>query len=199
MLFAWQRGPALLSRVRLLHWQRQCCAFSEAPGTVAYEEQRLTLDPEPAGGSDEILHLASTHFPVGRTPGPMARLLRGTRGSFTVFLHARSAGGARRLVVVTVLGRTIDPQVFHSPGGALCVAHVYSLASFRQDVTTRSTRHFALYPLPLTPLGKLKLYAAQPDASDESHFTIDYETHERRGTIDGWLMPDDTVKLELRH
>ena len=156
------------------------------------------LDPTPVGGSDGILHRAAAHFPVGRTPAPLARLLPGRRGSFIVFLHARRAGGARRLVVVTVLGRTIDPQVFHSPGGALCVADVYSLASFRQEVTIRSTRHFALYPLPLTPLGKLKFDTGQPDASDESHFTIAYETHERRGTIDGWLMPDDTVKLRLR-
>jgi hypothetical protein len=128
----------------------------------------------------------------------MVRVLPGTAGSKTLFLHARRANGARRVVVVTVLGRTIDPRVFHSPGASLCNASVYSMASIRADPTLKSSRHFALYPLPLTPLGKLKLYAGQADPADESHFTIDFETQGVRGTIDGWLLPDDTVILQIR-
>lgn len=42
------------------------------------------------------------------------------------------------------------------------------------------------------------LFAGQPDAQDESHFTMSYECDRQRGTIDGWLMNDDTVKLEVR-
>ena len=42
------------------------------------------------------------------------------------------------------------------------------------------------------------LNAGQPDPSDGSHFTIRYESNGQSGLIDGWLMPDDTVKLEPR-
>jgi hypothetical protein len=72
------------------------------------------------------------------------------------------------------------------------------MASFKRDAECKSSRHVPLEPLPRTPLGKLKFWAGQPDPTDESHFTIDFETHKRRGTIDGWLMPDDTLKLQLR-
>ena len=44
----------------------------------------------------------------------------------------------------------------------------------------------------------LTLYAGEPDANDESHFTVGYATSRGRGTIDGWLLSDDTVKLEVR-
>jgi hypothetical protein len=43
-----------------------------------------------------------------------------------------------------------------------------------------------------------KLFGGQPDPNDESHFTIAYESNGEKGTIDGWLMNDDTVKLEVR-
>lgn len=199
--FAWCNGPLLLTRARLLHLQSQCARFSDPAATVAYEEQPVELSPASAPTSSSSSDLFSRVAPavlVGRTPPAMVRLIPGTGGSLTLFLHARRAGGPRRLVVVTVLGRTIDPQIFHSPGGSLCNASVYSVASLRRDVALLSSRHFTLYPLPLTPLGKLKFYAGQPNPDHESHFTIDYETHERRGTIDGWLLPDDTVRLQLR-
>ena len=200
--YAWRNAPLLLTRARLLHLQNQCSRFSEPAGTVAYEEQPTLLEPRAAATSSspssDILYRLASHAPVGRAPPQLVRLIPGTDGSLTLFLHARRAGGPRRLVVVTVLGRTIDPQIFHSPGGSLCVASVYSVASLRRDVVQLSSRHFALYPLPLAPLGNLKFYAGQPNPDHESHFTIDYETHERRGTIDGWLLPDDTVRLQLR-
>jgi hypothetical protein len=43
-----------------------------------------------------------------------------------------------------------------------------------------------------------KLFAGQPDAADQSHFTIAYESRGRKGTIDGWLANDDSIKLEVR-
>lgn len=58
---------------------------------------------------------------------------------------------------------------------------------------TLETEYFAR-----VPVGTLKFFAGQPDPSDESHFTIDYETPAGRGTIDAWLLPDDTVKFQIR-
>jgi hypothetical protein len=48
------------------------------------------------------------------------------------------------------------------------------------------------------PIGSLRFFAGQPEPDDESHFTIRYETTEGSGTIDGWLMPDDSVKFQIR-
>jgi hypothetical protein len=38
----------------------------------------------------------------------------------------------------------------------------------------------------------------QPDPTDASHFTIACQRHGESKIIDGWMMPDDTIKLELR-
>ena len=50
----------------------------------------------------------------------------------------------------------------------------------------------------LTKQNRMRLYAGQPDPADASHFTIKYEIDHVPGTIDGWLQPDDTVKLQVR-
>ena len=44
----------------------------------------------------------------------------------------------------------------------------------------------------------LKLFSGQPDPADESHFTIDAKLGAAARVIDGWLMSDDHVKLQLR-
>jgi hypothetical protein len=44
----------------------------------------------------------------------------------------------------------------------------------------------------------LRIFAGQPDPADESHFTIRCEIDGKSLTVDGWLMPEDTVKLEPR-
>jgi len=46
----------------------------------------------------------------------------------------------------------------------------------------------------------LRIWAGQADAGDESHFTIAYEIHGVRGTLDGWLKDaaDGDVRVEFR-
>jgi thiamine biosynthesis protein ThiS len=49
------------------------------------------------------------------------------------------------------------------------------------------------------PFGhSFRLFGGRADPKDPSHFTIEYEVSGERGTIDGWLMPSDTVKLHFR-
>jgi len=43
-----------------------------------------------------------------------------------------------------------------------------------------------------------RIFAGQPDPADSRHFTIRYELDGKSNTIDGWLMPDDTVQLQPR-
>jgi len=44
----------------------------------------------------------------------------------------------------------------------------------------------------------LRFYAGQHDPADTSRFTVGYEMGGQAGTIDGWLMDNDTVKLQVR-
>lgn len=45
---------------------------------------------------------------------------------------------------------------------------------------------------------RLRVFAGQPDPSDESHFTIAYDLDGQPGVIDGWLNSDGSIKLEPR-
>lgn len=47
----------------------------------------------------------------------------------------------------------------------------------------------------IRPAGFFRFYAAQLDPTDPSHFTIDYALDGQRGTIDGYLKPDDQLDL----
>jgi len=43
---------------------------------------------------------------------------------------------------------------------------------------------------------QLRVYAAQPDPADASHFTMAYDLDGKPGVIDGWLKPDGSVVLK---
>jgi hypothetical protein len=43
-----------------------------------------------------------------------------------------------------------------------------------------------------------KIYSGQPDPSDPSHFTAHCERGGVSYAIDGWLLPDDTVQMQMR-
>jgi len=44
----------------------------------------------------------------------------------------------------------------------------------------------------------LTLLAGQVDQADPSHFVIPYITGSGRGTIDGWLQKDNSLKIGVR-
>jgi hypothetical protein len=49
------------------------------------------------------------------------------------------------------------------------------------------------------PFGRtFLLLGGQANPQDATHFTIDYEADGTPGTIDGWLLPGDIVKLKFR-
>jgi hypothetical protein len=49
-----------------------------------------------------------------------------------------------------------------------------------------------------SPRGLFRIYAGRVDPTDPSHFTIDYELDDQRGTIDGRMREDDQVELRPR-
>jgi len=45
---------------------------------------------------------------------------------------------------------------------------------------------------------RVRVFAGQTDAADESHFTMGYDIDGYAGTIDGWLDQYDSVRLQVR-
>ena len=62
-------------------------------------------------------------------------------------------------------------------------------------VWKRGSADFEHGQVEYTPRGLFCIYAGRPDPADPSHFTIDYELDDQRGTIDGWLQADQRVEL----
>jgi len=115
-------------------------------------------------------------------------------------LHERtSPAGHRRLVCVDYAPgtTTFQPAFIGGYNYDACVAppatwtkplvaveHGYEL-----DVPSGYPRH--------PPL--VRVYAGQPDANDQSHFTIRYQMWGQEDVLDGWLGDDDEVRLVPRH
>ncbi len=111
----------------------------------------------------------------------------------TVFLHGRRVkNGSERLVAVDLVGVQRDA------------------VSIRAELALRSLAGGSVMTLPRQCFdgvgsvqlpagdGPLRILSGQPDASDTSHFTIQYTVGKNAGTIDGWLKDDDSVLLEPR-
>ena len=208
VLLRWGFVPLQL-KAKLLHSQSQCLAFAPAPGTVAYTEDAATIARLTGGALSGTGWATMTHNgkPIAYSLAPEAlRRVEQTpgvdlpQGTGPVFLHGRRAsGGAERLVVVkTDVMRTYR---VHGNKDVLGMDHLLNASVMRPATLTSSpsvTRTFWNPAAPAPAWGELTLFAGQPDPNDASHFTIDYLTPSGRGTIDGWLQADDTVKLAVR-
>ncbi len=145
-----------------------------------------------------------------------------------LFLHELSApSGVRRIVVVRFLPWVLEekaPEGWAAGMSAGLVAHVFepggwlgrprhlgsSLAplllpqtlpqgatSYRGEIAPMLGGR--LDPYRLVRQGKLRWYAGQPDITDPSHFTLDFESGGIRGTVDGYLSADgSSVHLHVR-
>ena len=126
---------------------------------------------------------------------PTAQPRWGQVGS-TVFLHRlRAAGQSWRLLSVA-LQRSVafDPDngqsMWLEP-----VVQIPATLSLGSRLETLSEYGRAALKIPTT--APFRLYAGQPDPNDESHFTICYEHSGMKDAIDGFILSNDSVKLEL--
>jgi hypothetical protein len=107
---------------------------------------------------------------------------------FPLFIHQRIArNGISRLIVVEEVA---------VPGGFTTrlrlTAVTYRTASLSLGSRMQSGAWANL------DHGPASFHGGRIDPNDDSHFTIGYETDRGDGTIDGWLMNDGSVKLEVR-
>ena len=212
VLFRWAYVPLHL-KVGFLYHQSRCMAFAPAADTIAYSEDSATVKRLTAGAPSGPGWATLT---VGRTPiafylmPPSLRRVEQTpgvdipQGPGPVFLHRRRAeGGTDRLVVVKVdMARTW--QLHSVSGFAPPADHLFDVTVVRPATLlsgpsfTRTLWDPAKTGEGRDPrIGRLTLYAGQPDPADASRFTIGYQTPDGRGTIKGRLLPDDTVKLRI--
>jgi len=122
---------------------------------------------------------------------PASKILGLTSSPLPVFTHELVAqNGALRLVVVYGLPRMAGWTGFSAEFEV--TARVYAPAQLAAGSRMRliSSASFAHRPF--------SFHSGRLDQTDRSHFTIAYETDRGSGTIDGWLMNDDTIKLEVR-
>jgi hypothetical protein len=204
-LLVWGYVP-VRDKFTFLHHQSRCMAFDLPAATVAYTEDpaavaRLTGGAASGGGWATALYNGKS-VAYYLAPRSLVYLEQSgacpiPQGTGPVFLHARrSRSGPQRLVVVkTDVMRNYRLVRSDIPDHLLDVSVVWPATTSSRANLTRS-----LWQPPggSPDFGTLTLYAGRPDSADESHFTIDYQTPDGRGTIDGWLQPDDTVKLQVR-
>ena len=175
-------GPGWLRHAADLLDQRRCMNYTAPPDQVVYDTPRDVQG---------VRRSLKTSF----APSSWKRFAR-NRGAAVVFLHGRtSPSGNRRLVCVEA-----DPKsVLHYAGSA----SVMPTWSFRVLVPGTLSKGPAdvpgtVYKEPFFLISAERVYAAQPDPSDPSHFTITYEHHGERKTVDAWLQDDDTLKFRHR-
>lgn len=214
---AWRYTSSLLSSVESWYWQKRCLAFNAAPDIVAYWRSAETKPSEHA--SEGFLDSKSPLIPYspllcgfgtgnastkptrlvgGLVPKPYAMFLRAESLSIVgtetavVFCHERSsASGHRRLVVV-------EYNVDNADVGSMIVDEMKPIIYCRDGSFLSQESYWSSFTAEVFP-GPSRIYAGQPDASDNSHLTIAFDWADGvNGTIDGWLQDDDSLTLKIR-
>ena len=107
-------------------------------------------------------------------------------GGPIVFLHGRkSSGGLVRLVVVSIME---DAEV-------LCIDEFVPISADQRDAY--QTRQSDVV-VRRWPRQRMTILAGQVDPRDSSHFTIGYRLDDQPGTLEGWLMDDGSVRMQVR-
>ena len=212
---AWKAGPPALRHTELLYWQRQAMRYSPPANEVIY----YGLNPNSLPNVIAALQRPERKYRaqyMGDSVNDFYQVAEawqrfyylysppGRRLGATAFLHERRTPlGARRLVAVEVVpdfSTSGRPWAFHEfLDFSVSVVRPGTLASSPTELPNSTS---------IVDLGAfsdfsksgidLKIYAGQIDPEDASHFTINYWFQGNTGTIDGWLLDDDIVKLERR-
>jgi hypothetical protein len=118
-------------------------------------------------------------YPDGDTAGKW-----GISPAGIAFLHERTAPGGAPAIVRVQVGMISTAKPVLNP---LVIRDVHGLGVAPRELG-----------ILLDPADDFRVFAGQPDGADASHFTIGYEINGKRGMIDGWLLPDDQIKLTPR-
>ncbi len=189
-------GPTAIRRFQVLSVQRRAMNYLPAADHVVYE-----TNPDRAGllmrNRGDYFALSSSGVPViefAATWRDFYRLAQppGRKPAAVLFLHERrSPMGQRRLVAVDTLGSDSDgPLVFRAavfrPGDAFAPPGILATCNWTQPLNDRAAGRI------------VRIYAGQCDPGDDTHFSITWQTSSGNETVDGWLLNDEQVAMELR-
>jgi hypothetical protein len=203
-LLMWGFVP-VRDKFTFLHHQSRCMAFNVPADTVAYTEDAAIIACLTGGatsGRGWATHTANGTLAAYYLAPPSLTYLEqsGTcaiQGTGLAFLHSRRAASRpERLVVVKTDMMRNFRALRNDISDHLLDVSVVRPAAIRSGANV--TRQLWEPQGGSPAFGALTIFAGSPDPGDESHFTIDYQTPAGRGTIDGWLQVDDTVKLAVR-
>ena len=90
-------------------------------------------------------------------------------------------------------GKTVTPLVADA---GLLLIHPAAGAAANQKLTWTPPTADGPEQIRLGGPGQFRFYAGQLDPADPTHFTVDYDADDVRGTIHGRVAPDGTVRLE---
>lgn len=122
-------------------------------------------------------------------PSCWSRFKPTTSPTAVVFLHGRtSPSGDRRILSIEADQRTIPP-IFDTLRWHFRIVVPDSL---------RGPTDTGFVPDDPLSIAADRIYAGQPDPSDPSHFTFDYEYAGHRRRVDGWLQDGDKLRLQVR-
>jgi hypothetical protein len=195
MLLTW----ATARRAFMLHHQKSAMNFVAPPDAVAFTNDPAESAKLLASGTDYVPGIGARGAAM-LSIAPLRRLseIEDEQYAFGyAFAHARRAeGGSNRLVKVCLpfvhAGGT--PTLYLEPRLRPIFTMLGSNEGLRSmDLTGRDALRVRLHPA-----DRFRLFAGRPDPVDEAHFTFRYELNDEPGTIDGYLMPDDSVKIEPR-
>lgn len=165
-------------RLALMHKQAVLEVHSWPPGYVVYADR----GPWSSGAAQWTTH-------IERIPS-WNDICNTTPGDAVCFVHRLQApGNAPRIVgVECVLPRSTADLVLSAkviqPGNLRHIPFVW-----RENY----------YDIRLTgPDHGVTIFGGRADPTNARHFTIEYQFGGKKHTIDGWLEPDDSVKLEPR-
>jgi hypothetical protein len=180
VLYSW--SPVIIRHYRLIYWQGKCLNATAAPNQIVFQS------PYPGA-------LTSTRsvFPAWNQFLPTFSPIFRASADGTLFLHRlRRPDKTERLVGIDLLmHRSTDTFGFDAEPSIFSTGGMFTSPSYLKnnnllpliDVNNKST---------------LRIYAAQPDDADDSHFTFIIEADKKKYTYDGYLNSDDSILIQAR-
>ncbi len=195
-------APNIVKYVTLLQYQRRCLTYAPPPTQVVLETdpteaKKLLVDPR------YVRDLGSMN--AWFVPPQWLAFHTSVGGGFftsgTAFLHERTTPqGVRCLVAIDVNLIPLPPllNVKASRAASLEARIIRPGTAFHGPRFGGSVTLGDGVRIRFDSDERLTMFAGQPDPIDPSHFTIHYDLGGLRHTLDGWLVDDETVKIELR-
>ena len=171
LVVAFYTAPPLWRWARLWYWQRQCMNYS-AP------LNQIVFDDDPKAPVRRAVHCFTELDRLGHlSSGPTDTV---------IFLHSTTNHDSRCLVMARVAGRS---------GSEIFIDHW--LGSATERFGGEGGDGFFLAP-PNANYNHLRVFAGQPDPSNDRHFAFDYELDDKHGTIDCWVTRNEGVLFRVR-